>query len=89
MARRLGDRQEDKRAALKEFAEAETGGTAAKPKARRAPKVKTVPKKYVGYYLPPELVKWVKHVAVEADAQPSHIIEKLLNEARQRAGGEE
>ena len=88
MARRLGDKQEDKRAALKKFAEAETGETAAEPKKRRAPKVKTEPKKYVGYYLPPELVKWVKHQAVEEDAQPSHVIERILTEARNRAGGQ-
>jgi len=43
-------------------------------------------KKFVGYYLPPELVRWVKHVAVEEDAQPSHVIERILNEARSRAG---
>lgn len=44
-------------------------------------------KKFVGYYLPPELVKWVKYQAVDADAQPSHVIERILNEARARAGG--
>ena len=50
--------------------------------------MKTPAKKiFVGYYLPPELMKWVKLQAVEEDAQPSHVIEQILTEARSRAGG--
>ncbi len=48
----------------------------------RKPKGKSSMKKFVGFYLPPEQVRWLKRLAFEQDAKMSHVLEAIINEAR-------
>ena len=85
MAGNIADKAKKREAKQKEFEKFADGGgekSPAPPEPARRPKEKTKVKKYVGYYLPPDLVKWVKLAAVEADCQPSHLIQRILTEAR-------
>ena len=59
MAGKLADRQQARHKEVAAFAESKTDGAVpAKPK--QEPETRSTGKKYVGYYLPADLAKWIK-----------------------------
>ena len=81
MAGKLADRQQARHEEIAKFSESKTDGSApAKPK--QEPETRSTGKKYVGYYLPADLVKWIKRQAVELEIRDSHLVQRILEEYR-------
>ena len=81
MAGKLADRQKARHEEVAKFAESKTDGAApAIPK--QEPETRSTGKKYVGYYLPADLAKWIKRQAVELEMRDSHLVQRILEEYR-------
>ena len=81
MAGKLADRQQARHKEVAAFAESKTEG-AAPAKPERKPTERSTGKKYVGYYLPADLAKWIKREAVEMEIRDSHLVQRILEEYR-------
>ena len=81
MAGKLADRQQARHKEVARFAESKPdSATPAKPK--QEPETRSTGKKYVGYYLPADLAKWIKREAVEMEIRDSHLVQRILEEYR-------
>ena len=81
MAGKLADRQQARHKEVAAFANGKTDG-AAPAKPEQKPETRSTGKKYVGYYLPADLAKWIKRQAVELEIRDSHLVQRILEEYR-------